>query len=248
MDIGKIVRKAIRLVEDFLFNRMSFLRTVYFNFHYLPFKQAVKLPIYLRHPHFMREWGGVSYILKGQVIIDGCDIKRGMIRLGFIQSTSHHDGGIIWSNEGRVVFRGPCKIASGSAIRNGGGTLIFGKNYSANPNTRFFCYERIEIGDNVVGSWDVTMDDYDFHAMKDAFTGEKRSPYGKIIIGNNNWIGQNVIILKNTITPDYTTISAGSVVTGEFKCKEKSIIKGNPAVVVSEGKRYMDIQDCYYTK
>lgn len=182
------------------------------------------------------------------MIIESDIIKRGMIRLGFIQSTSHLDGGILWCNEGKVVFRGPCKLAQGCAIRNGGGTLIIGKNFSGNPNTRVFCYDRIEIGDNVVGSWDVTMCDYDYHAMKDSHTNEKRSPYGIIKIGDNNWIGQNVIILKNTITPQYTTMSAGAVVSGKFECKEKSIIKGNPAIVVAEGKRYMDIKDCIFDR
>lgn len=94
----------------------------------------------------------------------------------------------------------------------------------------------------------MTISDYDFHAMKDSATGEKRSPYGAVRIGNNNWIGQNVIVLKSTKTPKYTTIAADSVVSGEYRCKEKSILKGNPAIVVAEGKRYMDIHDCYYNK
>ena len=171
-----------------------------------------------------------------------------MIRLGFIQANTHPDNGIMWSNIGTVIFRGPCRIAQGSAVRNGGGTLIIGKNFSANPNTKFLCYERIEIGDDVVGSWDVTISDYDYHAMKDAETGVKRSPYGPVKIGDNNWLGQNVIVLKNTETPRYTTVSAGSVVTGRYTCKEKSILKGNPAVVVAEGKRYMDIKDCFFDR
>ena len=99
-----------------------------------------------------------------------------------------------------------------------------------------------------MGSWDVTISDYDYHAMKDAATGEKRSPYGAIRLGDNNWICQNVIVLKNTKTPKYITIAAGSVISGEYKCKEKSILKGNPAIVVAEGKRYMDIHDCYFDK
>lgn len=48
----------IRLLEDLLFNRVSLFRTIWFNFHYLPISQAVKLPIYLHRPHFMRDWGG----------------------------------------------------------------------------------------------------------------------------------------------------------------------------------------------
>ena len=139
-------------------------------------------------------------------------------------------------------------MAQGCAIRNGGGVLIFGNNFSANPNTRFMCYDRIEIGNDVVFSWDISVSDYDFHAMKDSVTEEKRSPYGEIHIGDNNWIGQNVVILKRTMTPRYTTIAAGSVVTGVYTCKEKSILKGNPAIVVAEGKRFMDIHDCYFDR
>lgn len=52
------INGIIRRIEDMFFNRVSWLKTVYFNFHYLPFKQAVKLPIYLHRPHFHREWGG----------------------------------------------------------------------------------------------------------------------------------------------------------------------------------------------
>lgn len=240
--------RIITSVEDALFNRVSFFKTIYFNFYYLPFKQAVKLPIYLHRPVFLRDWGGASFRLKGSVIIEAKNLKRGMIRLGFIQATSHPDNGFMWSNTGKVVFRGSCRIAQGSAIRNGGGTLIIGNNFSANPNSKFLCYDRIEIGDDVVVSWDVTISDYDYRAMKDSVSGEKRSPYGAIKIGDNNWIGQNSIILKHTNTPRFITISAGSVTTGEYKCKEKSILRGNPAVVVAEGKRFMDIHDCLYER
>lgn len=52
-----------------------------------------------------------------------------MIRLGFIQATTHPDNGVIWSNTGTVIFRGRCRIAQGSAFRNGGGTLVIGKKF-----------------------------------------------------------------------------------------------------------------------
>lgn len=37
--------------------------SIYFNFHYLPFKQAMRLPIWLYKPHFLA--------LKGKIIILG---------------------------------------------------------------------------------------------------------------------------------------------------------------------------------
>ena len=48
-------------LEDLLFNRVSLLRTIYFNFHYLPFSQAKKMPIYLHKPKFQRDWGGANF-------------------------------------------------------------------------------------------------------------------------------------------------------------------------------------------
>ena len=58
----------------FLFS-LSFIKTIYFNFHYLPFKQAIKLPIILRHVRFKS--------LKGKVIIDSDHIYTNMIKFGF---------------------------------------------------------------------------------------------------------------------------------------------------------------------
>ena len=49
--------------------------SVYFNFHYLPLRQAVKLPIMLYKPRFLE--------LKGTVRIEGDNIRTGMIQLGF---------------------------------------------------------------------------------------------------------------------------------------------------------------------
>lgn len=182
--------------------------------------------------------------LHGTVSIHSEKIRRGMIRLGFIQGTSHIDNGFIWANYGDVIFKGRCSIAQNCSVRNGGGILTFGSNYSAGPNTKFICYKKITIGANTISSWDVTFCDYDFHAMKNSLTGVMQSPYGEIEIGHNNWICQNALVLKNTKTPSWITIAAGCVVSKHFHCKEKSVICGNPAKVIAEGEKYMDINDC----
>ena len=49
-------------------------KSIYFNFHYLPFEQAVKLPILLYKPHFIK--------LKGNVIIESDKVSFGMIKMG----------------------------------------------------------------------------------------------------------------------------------------------------------------------
>ena len=58
-----------------LFKYLPWLpQTIYFNFHYLPFGQAIKLPIILRKPRFVR--------LKGKVSIENDNVRFGMIVLG----------------------------------------------------------------------------------------------------------------------------------------------------------------------
>lgn len=54
--------------------------------------------------------------------------------------------------------------------------------------------------------------------------------FGRIIIGNNVFIGSNCIILLNTTIGHNCIIGAGSVVRGQFP--DDSVIVGNPAKVI----------------
>jgi acetyltransferase-like isoleucine patch superfamily enzyme len=54
--------------------------------------------------------------------------------------------------------------------------------------------------------------------------------FGRIILGNNVFIGSNCIILYNTSIGNNCIIGAGSVVRGHFP--DDSVIVGNPARVV----------------
>ena len=56
--------------------------------------------------------------------------------------------------------------------------------------------------------------------------------FGKIVIGNNVFIGINCILLSNTSIGDNCIVGAGSVVRGNFP--ENSVIAGNPAQIVSK--------------
>ncbi len=56
--------------------------------------------------------------------------------------------------------------------------------------------------------------------------------FGKIVIGNNVFIGINCILLSNTSIGDNSIVGAGSVVRGNFP--ENSVIAGNPAQIVSK--------------
>lgn len=63
--------KKFRLILRLLWNYPQIL---IFNFHYFPFKQAIKLPVWLFNVKFN--------VLKGKVVIKSDNVYPGMIRMG----------------------------------------------------------------------------------------------------------------------------------------------------------------------
>ncbi len=90
----------------------------------------------------------------------------------------------------------------------------------------------IELGDHVAvaaGTEFITHDGATWVFEDDVDGG---GVFGKIVIGNNVFIGINCIILSNTSIGDNCIIGAGSVVRGQYP--ENSVIAGNPAQIVSK--------------
>jgi acetyltransferase-like isoleucine patch superfamily enzyme len=72
--------------------------------------------------------------------------------------------------------------------------------------------------------------------------------FGKIIIGNNVFIGNSCIILPNTVIGDNCIVGAGSVIRGKFP--ENSVIVGNPAKVIlkTNVQRFLYLQNPAFLK
>jgi acetyltransferase-like isoleucine patch superfamily enzyme len=87
----------------------------------------------------------------------------------------------------------------------------------------------IEIGDHVAIAANTQFITHDGATW--CFEDLKGGVFGKIVIGNNVFIGINCIILSNTTIGDNCLVGAGSVLRGHFP--ENSIITGNPAQIVS---------------
>ena len=90
----------------------------------------------------------------------------------------------------------------------------------------------IELGDHVAiaaGTEFITHDGATWVFEDDVDGG---GIFGKIVIGNNVFIGINCIIMSNTSIGDNCIVGAGSVVRGNFP--ENSVIAGNPAQIVSK--------------
>ena len=87
----------------------------------------------------------------------------------------------------------------------------------------------IEIGDNTTVSTNVSFVTHD-NCAKLLFPG-KSDFFGKIVIGNNCFIGEKSTILYGVTLTDNIIVGAGSVVTKSFN-QERIIIGGNPAKII----------------
>ena len=137
----------------------SLLPSIYFNFHYLPFAQAIRLPILFYKPRFGA--------LKGRVRIEG-PVKTGMILLGNQRTGIYPDTGIMFENGGgECVFRGKLRIGGCSAISIGQhGRLEIGDDVVSNAALKLICFHGITIENRVRLGWETILMDTGFHRLK----------------------------------------------------------------------------------
>ena len=206
-------------------------KTIYFNFHYLPFKQAMKLPIIFMSGIRLDE-------IKGSVEFS-CLPKTGMVRIGSGHNSLYLQKNYqcVWANYGgKVIFGEKVYLSKGVAIEVGQhGNLIFGDNVIFGVLSRIACYKEVQIGQNSRFSWEIIVTDTDFHHTINATTGDKSVMCKTVRIGKNNWIGIRSFIMKGTQTPDYCTVSGYSVLNKKYDLPNYSIIGGIPAKLLKEG-------------
>lgn len=200
--------------------------TIYFNLKYLPFHQAIKLPIILYKPHF--------HNLGGKIIIDGTSVTTGMITLGFQRIKLYPNSGFTYENfGGAIIFKGRTDIGNCSSLSIGRlGKLEIGTNFRANTSLKLVCYNNVKIGNNVRFGWDCILMDTDLHLL--TYVDKCHNPismskgYGPIIIGDEVWIGSNTSILKNTKVPDRCVVGSKSLVTGHSQMSSYNLYCGIP--------------------
>jgi len=109
--------------------------------------------------------------------------------------------------------------------------IKIGDYVSTNNNVCIIAANRIEIGDDSLIGQNVTIMDFEAHAI-DPSKRRQLGEIGEVIIKNNVWIGNNVIILRGTYIGSNSIIAAGAVVKGNFP--DNVIIGGVPAKVIKQ--------------
>lgn len=89
------------------------------------------------------------------------------------------------------------------------------------------CFKSIQLGDNIKCGANTLITDSDWH-LEDPRSGQLKG----IVIGDNVWIGINVVVLKGVTIGKNTVIGANSVVTKDIP--SNVIAAGNPCKVIKK--------------
>lgn len=187
----------------------SINKTIYFNFRFLPYQQAVITPIFV-YPYTQFQ------DLTGKLKING-EISTGMIKIG-------RDWGYRCKGKtririaGELLFSGKCEILRGSDICIfKTGKVSFGDNVLIGENVLIYCMESISLGNTSRITYETNIYDSDFHYTIDIDKKEIKRMTSPIVIGNYVWIGNRTNIKKGVRIPDYTIVAgSGSLLTKDY--------------------------------
>ena len=207
----------------------SIPKTLRFNFHYFPFKTAVKLPVVVSHRTYLRE-------LHGKVELPE-KVETAMIKIGF-GDVGHYDrkrSRSIWQVSGTVCFGGKASIGHGSKL-SVRGDLKLGAGFNMTAESTIVCAKEITFGDDCLLAWDVLVMDTDEHPLFDK-DNERINPDKPIVVGNHVWIGCKCVLLKGAEVPNDTVLAAGTLLKSAF-AGENQVIGGNPPSILKRDVRW----------
>ena len=197
------------------------IKSIYFNFRYLPFKQAIYLPIWVT-TNFK-----VMKLKRGQIILDFPYRKNFFFGDCGSVGLQEMKGGIYLEDGARLIMNAMCVIGQGTTIRCDKNAVIeFGRNFYCNKNCHIRSAERIKFGDECSLGWNVQINTDDGHSILHDGKAVKR--VGSIDIGNHVWLTSNTIVAKNVSIADGCIIAQGAVVSKSIT-EPKTLVGGVPA-------------------
>lgn len=218
---------------------LALIPSLFFCFYHLPFKQAIRLPVIVYKP-------SMSFLFsKGKFIIDTKSVRFAMIRLGIFITPQYPNRGINGFNNGTIIFKGRMACGANSTIisSNKKSYIEFGDSFINTTTLRLNCHYRIVFGKNARIGWDVTIMDSSMHRLKNRDGNYLGRGFDEVIIGNDNWISTNCLVLSGAKTPDKCIFAARSVLNRDYRSfPPYSFFAGVPTVLKKTGV-WRDVTD-----
>lgn len=108
------------------------------------------------------------------------------------------------------------------------GSISIGDYCLISPGVRISSAQSIQLGDNVMLAANVYISDSDWHGIYNRIRPFRCSK--PVVIGNNVWLGESVIVNKGVTIGENSVVGAGAVVTKDIPANV--IAAGNPARVI----------------
>lgn len=204
------------------------------NFRALPFRQAVKLPLYVNYGVKIKE------VHRGNIIIQNDHISKYMISIGRggsegIAATSV--GLISLKKSAKVIFEGTAQFHAGSRLwLDEKSHVVFGNGFSANRNFTLFYNDEAYFGQDCMLGWNIEIIDGNGHTVLEE--NVPNIPKCTIRLGNHVWVGANVKIGRSVNIGDNCIVAYGStLVGGNFPAG--TMIGGYPAKAIKSGVNWI---------
>lgn len=118
--------------------------------------------------------------------------------------------------------------AFAEAVPSEGPVIELGDYCTLSPGVRFIAAQKITTGHSCMFAGNVYVTDADWHDRQHRVFPP--GPTAPVVLGDNVWLAEGVLVLKGVTIGDNTIVGAGSVVTRSLP--ENAIAAGNPATVV----------------
>lgn len=190
--------------------------------------RTIKPSVYSKIKKQLRINGNIS--IGSNSNIEACkifhaDLKKGLLNIEIGKDCLLEGTIVLYTNQSKVKI---------------GDRTFIGKD------TTIYCYNEVEIGNDIMFSWGITLIDTNAHSLKSSdrmndvvdwkkgaeFKDWSKVSNQKVTIANKSWIGFNSIILKGVTIGEGAIVAAGSVVTKDVA--PYTIVGGNPAKCIKE--------------
>ncbi len=234
--IAQIVDKVFTKLENWLgCNHINPFLTLYANLRLLPFRQALRLPVYIYgFPRLMD--------LSGRICLE-CPVRSGLMRINVIDFTPAQRG-----SSAEIAIRGTVCLGGHALVRSNtkiyvdrGAVLSIGHNLRMGAGVIINCLNNIVIGEGVRIGHRSQLLDSNMHFMLDVRRRRVAPLRKRIVIGGHSWLTNTVTVDGGTVLPSRSVVASGTVLNKDVTALGNgNIIGGTPLRVLSSDFRLVN--------